>query len=277
MKKNNKYFIGILVVYLAVLVSLLIMIIPSVSRSIDEIFKYNNELLFILFLMLIIVIAMIIFMIYTIMLRQRKDDDNPQKYVSDDFLSDDRKHLEREIYSINQMLVSSEDRWNAAYQLLLSSQNKQVNQNGIISTTDFLKGFGIDLNQITIKSNLVFVLTPFHPDFENVYQVIKKACSDIKMTAIRSDEDYVKTDILKHIIKSIVEARVIVANLDGRNANVFYELGIAHALNKPTILLSNANDNVPFDVQGKYLILYNSDISLAQKLKESLLKILTSS
>ena len=131
-------------------------------------------------------------------------------------------------------------------------------------------------NNISVKRNFVFVLTPFHPDFENTYKQIREICQSLKLSAMRSDEEFIQTDVLKHIVKNIVEARVIIANIDGRNANVFYELGIAHALNKPTILVSKIDSSVPFDVQGQYIVLYNSESELKTKLHEVLLKVLTS-
>ena len=42
---------------------------------------------------------------------------------------------------------------------------------------------------------------------------------------------------------------MLVAELTSRNPNVFYELGIAHALKKPVVLVSATEDDVPFDVR----------------------------
>lgn len=276
MKKNSKFVVYILIVYLVMLLTVLILLIPTVSRNINEIFRYNTELLLLLFVFLIMIITIIITMLYIVVTKRNRVEED--KYISNSEFPNERKFLEREIISLNQRLIASEERWNTAYHLLMSSQNKQVNTSGVISTTAFLKGFGIDMSNIAVKNNEVFVLTSFHPDFEHTYELIKKSCLDLKMKAFRSDEgEYIKTDILRYIIKSIVEARVIIANLDGRNANVFYELGIAHALNKPTILISKVDGGVPFDIQGQFLVLYDSDEALNIKLKEALLKILTSS
>ena len=277
--KNRKYFIVLLVIYLVMSSAGLILLFPSLSELIIDRFRYNGELLLMIFLFLIIVITVIIILLYLMLFKkgQEKEKESVQGYASNSMFSDERKYLEREIAILNQRLVSSEDRWNTAFHLLISSQNKQSNTNGAISTTEFLKGFGIDIYDVSIKRDLVFVITPFHPDFKPIYDCIKSACSELNMRAVRSDEELIGTDILKHIIKNIVEARVIVANLDGRNANVFYELGIAHALNKPTILLSKTEKNIPFDVQGKFMLLYNDDVSLIKNLKDSLTKILTSS
>lgn len=52
---------------------------------------------------------------------------------------------------------------------------------------------------------------------------------------------------------------MLIAELTERNANVFYELGLAHALSKPVILLSQTIDDVPFDLRGIRVILYDKD------------------
>ena len=274
MKKNNKFMIYILIIYLVVLVSVFLLLFPAAIQKINDMFKYDGELLLMLFLFIIIGISSVVVLLFRIISQANRDGEE-KKYVSYEKLPDERKYLEREIISLNEKLVATEERWNTAYQLLISAQSNQSQRNGTISSERFLRGFGIDINEVTVRGNLVFVLTPFHPDLRRNYEIIKTACSNVNLLAVRSDEENVGTDILRHIIKKIVEARIIVANLDGRNANVFYELGIAHALNKPTILLSKVDNNVPFDVQGQYVILYESDSSLRKPLEKALLKMLT--
>jgi hypothetical protein len=64
-------------------------------------------------------------------------------------------------------------------------------------------------------------------------------------------------------------AKVLVAELTSRNPNVFYELGLAHALNKPVVLVSRTQDDVPFDLQHIRVIYYDvADPFWGQKLIE---------
>ncbi len=63
--------------------------------------------------------------------------------------------------------------------------------------------------------------------------------------------------IVDQIWLGIHSAKVLVAELTGRNSNVFYELGLAHALQKPVVLVSSNEDDVPFDVQHIRVIYYN--------------------
>jgi nucleoside 2-deoxyribosyltransferase len=71
---------------------------------------------------------------------------------------------------------------------------------------------------------------------------------------------------MPHILRLIVKARVIVAVIDGRNPNVFYELGIAHALNKVTILVSSDVQSAPLDLRSRKLIVADSPETLQAKL-----------
>lgn len=197
------------------------------------------------------------------------------KYSS---LGDERLYLERQISELNARLVSSETRWMEVYHLLLTAQERQVKGavSGVISTSKFLERFGIDASTIQIQNNLVFVLTPFHEDYNHTYDVISDTCKKIRLTAMRGDEDNIPKDVLQNIIKYIVKSRIVVANLNGRNPNVFYELGIAQALNKPTILLSYRDEPIPFDFKNQYLIFYKYDDELSAQLSDACLKILAS-
>jgi hypothetical protein len=63
--------------------------------------------------------------------------------------------------------------------------------------------------------------------------------------------------IVDQIWVGIHNAKVLVAELTGRNPNVFYELGLAHALEKPVVLVSSNEGDVPFDVQHIRVIYYD--------------------
>jgi hypothetical protein len=54
----------------------------------------------------------------------------------------------------------------------------------------------------------------------------------------------------------MVSARLIVADCTDRNPNVFYEIGLAHTIGKPTILLTQKSEDVPFDLRHLRYIEY---------------------
>ena len=96
-----------------------------------------------------------------------------------------------------------------------------------------------------------FVVMQFSSPFNELYQeVIKSVCEKFKLNVIRADETYGPGIILTDITKQINESRLIIAEITNPNPNVFYEVGYAHALNKPTILIAESGTKLPFDVSS---------------------------
>jgi len=73
----------------------------------------------------------------------------------------------------------------------------------------------------------------------------------------RADGIYGPAQIIHDIWRQVRKAPVLVADLTGRNPNVFYELGLAHAIGKPVVLLSKTTEDIPFDLQGTRTIIYD--------------------
>jgi len=108
----------------------------------------------------------------------------------------------------------------------------------------------------------VFVLMPFSEDFGDVYELgIKAACAAAGAYCERVDEQMFDESILQRVYNQISKADIIVADMTGRNANVFYETGYAHALNKRVILLTQKNSDIPFDLQHYPHIIYGAKIT----------------
>ena len=84
--------------------------------------------------------------------------------------------------------------------------------------------------------------------------VIVPAVSKYDLTTQRSDHDPTPGVMTTQIIKGIIEAKAVVADLTGRNPNVFFELGVAEAFAKPLVLLIKDASSLPFDVMGERTI-----------------------
>jgi hypothetical protein len=76
--------------------------------------------------------------------------------------------------------------------------------------------------------------------------------------------------IIEDIARSIDTAKIIIAEITEPNQNVFYELGYAHALNKPTILLAEKGRRLPFDIAGHRCLFYENSIGGKQKIENGL-------
>jgi hypothetical protein len=107
----------------------------------------------------------------------------------------------------------------------------------------------------------VFVLMPFDPRFNDIYKFgIKGAADEVGAYAERVDEQIFGEGILDRIFNQISKADVIVADMTGRNPNVFYEVGYAHALGKTVLLLTQSTDDIPFDLKHRQHIVYGGQI-----------------
>ena len=114
-----------------------------------------------------------------------------------------------------------------------------------------------------------FVIMPFSEELQEVYsELIKLGLEDAGFLTERADNIDSLQNILRDIVSGIVQADLIVADVTGLNANVLYELGIAHGLRKPTIMLTQNLDELPFDLRSYRVIPYSVKFSEAGALRE---------
>ncbi len=109
------------------------------------------------------------------------------------------------------------------------------------------------------STDTCFVMMPFAEPLGTYYATVyEPAIRKAGLTAVRADADIYGTGkIIDQIWDGINAARVLVAELTKRNPNVLYELGLAHALKKPVVLVSSNEDDVPFDVKHVRVIYYD--------------------
>lgn len=120
----------------------------------------------------------------------------------------------------------------------------------------------------TAPRPFVFVLMPFDKSFDDVYHLgIKETCATSGAYAERVDEQKYDGTILQRIYNQVAKADLIVADMSGRNPNVFYEVGYAHALGKRVILLTKTAEDIPFDLKDHPHIVYEGSI---QRLRDEL-------
>jgi len=113
---------------------------------------------------------------------------------------------------------------------------------------------------VTVEStDTCFVMMPFADPIGGYYALIyEPAIKKAGLTAVRADTDIFGTGkIIDQIWAGLRRAKVLVAELSGRNPNVLYELGLAHALHKPVVLISSNEPDVPFDVRHVRVIYYD--------------------
>ncbi len=102
-----------------------------------------------------------------------------------------------------------------------------------------------------------FVMSPFGGWYDQYYSDIY--CPAVESAGLqphRADDLYLPSAIVQDIWTYVKSARVMLADLTGKNPNVFYELGLAHAVDKPVVLLAQSMEDVPFDLRALRVITY---------------------
>ncbi len=190
-----------------------------------------------------------------------------------------RGSFEKKLYEMTERLTSTEDRWKDVNHLLIPTKESLKTFNSPDNgshLSEFIKSNGLTEEDLIIDKKLIFVLTPFHDRYENIYMAIQEVCQSAGFKCIRGDEQFLKGDILHHILKGLAKCNIVIANIEGRNPNVLYELGLAHAMDKNTIILSKSVGDLPIDVKSKRILVYSEINELKSNLKNELLKVMVS-
>lgn len=122
-----------------------------------------------------------------------------------------------------------------------------------------------------VEESLCFVLMPFRDQFRRIYNDhIKTTLVSIGLKVLKSDDIFTTTEIIEDIWEYINKASIIVADVTGRNGNVFYELGIAHTVGKPVIILTQDENDIPFDLRHLRYFKYSDNEEGWKALRENL-------
>jgi hypothetical protein len=110
----------------------------------------------------------------------------------------------------------------------------------------------------SVDRNLCFVLMPFYPELEPVYKKIQEVVViDHKLSCLRADNIYSVGIIIKEIWDSVQTAQIIISDATGKNPNVFYEMGLAHAIGKDIVIIAQSIEDIPFDLRHRRIIIYD--------------------
>jgi hypothetical protein len=95
----------------------------------------------------------------------------------------------------------------------------------------------------------IFVVMPFAEALRPIYNDhIKPTALQLGLTCRRGDDFFTNGAIIQDIWNAIGNAGCVIADCTGRNPNVFYELGMAHTVGVPTVLITRDKGDTPFDV-----------------------------
>ncbi|HLN04040.1 MAG TPA: nucleoside 2-deoxyribosyltransferase [Bryobacteraceae bacterium] len=118
-----------------------------------------------------------------------------------------------------------------------------------------------------------FVVMQFAEPYDTFYdEVIRKQADAAGFEVVRIDEKAGPGVIFQDIQHEIEQAEIVIAEITPANPNVFYELGYAHALGKPTILLAQRGSQLPFDIGSFRVVFYNDTIGGKAEVERNLKK-----
>jgi hypothetical protein len=133
--------------------------------------------------------------------------------------------------------------------------------------------FGEPNKNIQFQSD-IFMIMPFREAYDSIYKnVIVPTVNDMNLTIKRGDEfNTVSGQIISEVWAAINACRLVIVETTEENANVYYELGIAHTLGKPAILITQGKkvEDFPFDIRHLRFIVYDNTTEGGEKLEADL-------
>jgi hypothetical protein len=125
----------------------------------------------------------------------------------------------------------------------------------------------------------IFVIMPFEEPFNTIYENhIKPIAAKYKLVMKRGDDFFSGAPIVKDVWSAMFYAYIFIAECTGQNPNVFYELGMAHTLNKSGLMIVQDIEDIPFDIRHLRHILYEDTtegrVQLQQRLETAIVKML---
>lgn len=100
--------------------------------------------------------------------------------------------------------------------------------------------------------------------------IVEPAASEVGLEVVRADQIAAGGQVNLQIIEHICKAESAVADLTGGNLNVYYEVGMRHAVRKPLALLADEGENLPFDLLQQRTIFFANDLEGAASCRDSL-------
>jgi Nucleoside 2-deoxyribosyltransferase len=124
---------------------------------------------------------------------------------------------------------------------------------------------------VSSKSRKAFVVMQYTEPYNILYeQVIEPITKDFGVESTRADETFGPGFIMADMMRQIEQSDLVIAEITPNNPNVFYEVGYAHALKKPTILIAEKGKQLPFDVSGFRTLFYENSIAGKERIEAGL-------
>lgn len=115
-------------------------------------------------------------------------------------------------------------------------------------------------SEFEVKLNHVFFACPFADPFNSIYfNFIAPSVQSCQWTIERADDYFSAGPVLEQVWERINESSFVLADLTGQNPNVMYEIGIAHTVGRPVMLITQNVEDIPFDLRHLRYVHYRND------------------
>ena len=115
-----------------------------------------------------------------------------------------------------------------------------------------------------VEPSLVSLMMPFGAEFNPVHQALRVVVEAAGLRCRRADDIWENPAVIQDVVSLIDRSVLVIADCSGKNPNVFYEIGIAHTLGKDVVLITQANEDIPFDLRHlRYVRYLNNGEGLA--------------
>ncbi|GAB4002041.1 hypothetical protein GCM10028807_59770 [Spirosoma daeguense] len=122
----------------------------------------------------------------------------------------------------------------------------------------------------SVDTNLLSVMMPFDGKFSGTYTAIRNVCQKLHIDCRRADDIWDNSILIQDVFELIYTSRAVITDFTDRNPNVFYETGVAHALGKQVIPITQAVADIPFDLRHHRALTYLPNAEGLQKFEKDL-------
>lgn len=123
---------------------------------------------------------------------------------------------------------------------------------------------------LLVDRSLVSVMMPFSAAFTSVFDAIKAAAGLQALVCQRADDIWQHSVVMQEVFALILRSHIVVCDFTDKNANVFYECGIAHTLGKHVVPIAQHQTDIPFDLRHHRFLIYHPNAEGLTKLTQSL-------
>jgi nucleoside 2-deoxyribosyltransferase len=123
--------------------------------------------------------------------------------------------------------------------------------------------------------NVATVLLPRDGEFAQIASdLVLPALTEAGFEARSPSQEAAEANTVFALIEEIKRSDVVVVDATGLDAFLLYALGVAHALEKPSVVLTQDIRDLPFDLRSYNVVTYSTRLDEISRLKDDLLKIL---